>query len=170
MTGDTICKKWGFEPKEAPLAAWPSADQKFIIADECKEFAKTYISRHRTDLINTNIGYIFKQKASKSGESLITGQAKAESELQQVLHGLEALIIIGFDAWLPLTLDEKMRAIARELEHITWDSKSGKLKTETFTVEGFPSIMRIFGPENDAQIEFINSWEKFKTDNPSPKP
>lgn len=27
----------------------------------------------------------------------------------------------------------------------------------------------IFGPGNDAQIEFINSWEAFKRDNPSPK-
>jgi predicted metallopeptidase len=165
MTGDTICKKWAFEPKEAPLAAWPNADQKFLVADEVKEFARFYIARHRTDLINTNIGYIFKQKASKSGESTILGQAKTESELQQTLHGLEALILIGFDTWLLLTLDEKMRLVAHELEHITWDSKTGKLKTDTHPVEEFVSILRIFGPGNDAQVEFLAAWETFKKDN-----
>lgn len=167
MTGDTICKTWGFEPKEAPLAAWPNVEQKYLIADEVKEFARAYIAKYRHDLINTNIGYIFKQKASKSGEMTILGQAKTENELQQVLHGLEAIVLIGFDTWLTLTLDEKMRLTAHELEHLAWDSKSGKLKTDAHPVEEFPAIMRIFGPGNDAQIEFINSWEKFKSDFPS---
>lgn len=168
MTGDAMCTKYGFSFKEAPLGNWPSETTKFLMADEVKEIAKAIITKFRTDLVNINIGYIFKAKASKNGEFTTLGQAKTESELQQVLHGIEAIIIIGFDTWKDLSLDEKARLVYHELEHLGWDEKSGKLKTTPHLVEEFPSVIQAFGPGSDSQIAFINAWEKFKSDNPSP--
>jgi ribosome-binding ATPase YchF (GTP1/OBG family) len=168
MTGDRIAKKIGFEPKIQGLSKWPDENIKFLPDDEgeIKEIAKFLINKYRTDLQNVNIAYVFKQKASKSGDSVILGQAKIESDLQKALHSYDAVVIIGFDVWVELDLDQKLRLVLHELEHLIRDLESGKIKTQSHTVEEFPLVMQIFGPANDDQINFIQAWERFKNDNP----
>src|ERR1039458_8076956 len=105
-TGDTLAKKYGFEPKLPALANWPDETIKFLLADEVKELGKLIITKWRSDLQNIDIAYLFKQKASKSGDTVTMGTAKCENEKQKCLHGMEAVIEIGFDTWKDLELDQ----------------------------------------------------------------
>lgn len=164
-TGDKLAKRYGFTPKEAPLAEWPSELQKFVIAEEVKEVAQFVIKKWRTDLLNTNIAYVFKKKASKSGDVVTFGTAKVSNELQKVLHTFDAVIEIGHDTWVDLDLDQKMRLVDHELAHLGINLDGSKVVTNTHPVEEFPEIVKRWGPGNDAQIAFINAYQSFSNDN-----
>jgi len=160
---DEISRSYGLIPTETPLSNWPAETIKFLKGDEAreiKEMGEQLIQKYRKDLLPYKIAYIFKQKASKSNNSVILGQAKSESDMQKVLHGYEAVVIIGFDTWKELTIDGKYRLVYHELSHFEIDEK-GSLKTRTHAVEEFPEVIQLFGPGNDAQIDFINAYQKF---------
>ena len=163
-TGDVIMKRHGWKMTVPELGNWPEGS-KFILSDEVEEIAKQMIEAFRKDLTLFSIGYVFKQKASASNERIILGQVKAESELQKVLHGLDAVVIIGYDTWIKLEPDSKFALVFHELEHLIVDEKSGGLKTIDHTVENFASIIREFGPQSMAEVMFIEAYEKFKKDN-----
>ena len=160
-TGNALCVKYGFTPKISPLSNWPSEDVKFIEAEEVKEMAKFIIGRWRTDLQNVNIAYLFKSKASKSGSNVTFGSAKTESELQRVLHSFDGIIQIGYDTWKELELDQKVRLIDHELQHLIIDPEKGKLAIATHPVEEFPDIIQRWGPGKDADIQYINAYQSF---------
>ena len=169
-TGDALAKQYGFTPAEPALGAWPSDNQKFFEADEVKEMGKWIINKWRTDLRNISIAYVFKQKASKSGDNVTLGAAKTESDLNKVLHTYEAVIIIGFDTWVGMDLDQKLRLVDHELEHLAIDAEKGKLGTVPHPVEEFPSVIQRWGPGNDAQIQFINAYMGFTKNHASLAP
>jgi hypothetical protein len=164
-SGIEIATKIGFTPKEGTLENWPTTGEKFIVSDEIKEFATFLIRKYRTDLTHSNIGYVFKQKASRNGEEVTYGNAKAESDLQKTLHGLDAVIIIGWDEWCALDTDNKLRVMLHELEKLTFDDKTGKLKAQTPSVMQFPLVVQVFGPSSQAEIDFISAYQKFCRDN-----
>lgn len=163
-TGDAMAKVYGFAAKEPELAAWPDATVKFVEGPEIEEMAKFIINKWRPDLRNIEIAYIFKQKASKSGDNVTFGSAKAESDLQKVLHRYEAVIQIGYDTWIGLDLDQKLRLIDHELQHLGIDAEKGKLGIVTHPVEEFPDVVQRWGLGKDADVQFIAAYEKFKKD------
>lgn len=164
-TGNEIATRVGFTPKLATLDNWPTNGEKFIIGDEIKEYATFLIRKYRSDLVGKNIGYVFKEKASRNGDDVNYGTAKAESELQKVLHGLDAVIIIGWDEWCSQDIDNKLRIMLHEIEKLSFDDKSGKLKTINPTVMQFPLVVQVFGPSSNAEIDFISAYIKFTKDN-----
>lgn len=163
-TGDALAKVYGFTPTIVPLAAWPDATQKFIEAEEVAEMAKFIISKWRPDLRNIEIAYIFKQKASKSGENVTFGSAKTESDLQRVLHRYEAVVQIGFDTWIGMDVDQQLRLVDHELQHLGLDPEKGKLGIVNHPVEEFPEVVQRWGLGKDADVQFIAAYEKFKKD------
>jgi hypothetical protein len=163
-TGDTLAKRYGFEPTEVPLSNWPSDTVKFLPADEVKEMAKFLINKFRPELRNVDIGYLFKQKASKSGDMTVLGTANCESEKQKALHGLEAVVVIGFDTWKTLEVDGKLRLVFHELCHLGQDMEKNKIVTLNHPVEEFPEVVQYFGPGNDAQIALISAYQRFSRD------
>lgn len=166
-TGDALAKTYGFTQAIAPLAAWPDSTLKFIEAEEVEEMAKFIIGKFRTDLRNIEIAYVFKQKAGKSGDNVTFGSAKAENDLQKVLHRYEAVIQIGFDTWIGMDLDQQLRLIDHELAHLGLDPEKGKLGIVNHPVEEFPEIVQRWGLGKDADINFIAAYEKFKKDHSS---
>jgi len=166
-TGNKTCEKFGFELKSAPLGAWPSDDQKFILAEEVIEIGEQLIDRFRKDLAPYQIGYVFKQKAPKKDGEVVLGTAKTESELQKVLHGYDAIIQISYDTWEDASDDQKFRLVYHELEHLAVDSEKGKVFTIDHTVREFSSVIRIFGPGCSADVDFVASYKKFCEDNGS---
>jgi predicted metallopeptidase len=165
-TGDALSKRYGFTAKEVPLANWPSFDQKFLIAEEVAEIGHFIINKFKKDLNGINIGYVFKQKAGKKGvDGRILGQAKAESELQRTLHGLDALVIIGFDTWHEMNWDEKLRLVMHELCHIGRTPDGSNITTVDHEVEEFAEVMQHFGPGTDAQVNLISAYMSFSKSN-----
>jgi hypothetical protein len=164
-TGDELTKKYGFTPTIVPLATWPDEKQKFLIAEEVKEFGDFLIRTFRPDLRLVNIGYVFKQKASKSGDNVTLGAAKPQNELQKVLHNIDAVIEIGFDTWKDLTTDQKARLVDHELAHIGLNLDGSKIVSNPHPVEEFPEIVQRWGLGNDAQIDFIAAYNKFCENN-----
>jgi len=164
-TKDEICQKFGFTCTQVPIANWPSDDTKFLLADEVFEIAKQLIERFRPDLRSYTIGYVFKQKASKKGDGYTLGQAKVESDLQKTLHGYDATIIIGFDTWLELEIDQKFRLIHHELQHYEVDPEKDKLVIVDHVTKEFPATIEIFGPGDDSDVAFIRAYQKFQKDN-----
>lgn len=160
-TGDVLSKKYGFTPTAAVLGAWPNSYDKFVEADEVKEMAKFCISKWKPDLRNVNIAYVFKQKAGKSGENVTLGTAKTESDLNKVLHSYEAVIIIGFDTWIALDLDQQLRLCLHELYHLALDPEKDKLGTVPHQIEEFADVVEIFGPGNDSQVAMIQAYMSF---------
>jgi predicted metallopeptidase len=160
-TGDVLTKRYGFEHKEVPLANWPAATQKFLLADEVSEIGRFIITKFKKELSGINIGYVFKQKAGKKGEGRILGQAKAESELQRTLHGLDALILIGFDTWSQMNWDEKLRLVHHELCHIGFTPDGSDVSTIDHEVEEFSEVMQHWGPGTDAQVNLISAYQSF---------
>ena len=164
-SGIEIATKIGFTPKAATLENWPTTGEKFLLDDELKEIATFLIKKYRTDLTHSNIGYVFKQKAARNGELVTFGAAKAESDLQKTLHGLDAVVIIGWDEWCALDTDNKLRVMLHELEKLSFDDKSGKLKTINPLVMQFPLVVQVFGPSSQAEIDFISAYQRFCKDN-----
>lgn len=165
MTDNEISQRHQLFPTSVPLAAWPEhEDRKYLIADEVAEMGKQLIDKFREDLRNYKIGYVFKEKAGKSGDYLVLGQAKSQPELQKVLHGYDGIVLIGFDMWKDLTVDQKYRLVLHELEHFELDDRKGGLRVVGHPVEEFPNVIRIFGPGNDMQIAFIEAYQKFSND------
>jgi hypothetical protein len=164
-TGDHIVKRYGFHFEVPPMSNWPEDKPKFFIAEEVKEIGDQVIDKWRTDLQNMNIGYIFKPKAPRKDDVVTLGTAKAEPENEKVFHGIQAVVTIGFDMWLLLSLDQKVRLVYHELEHVGRDMESGEVKMQKHTVEEFASVIEKFGPEGDNQIALINAWEAFKNNN-----
>lgn len=165
VTGSEIANRLGFTPKAGTLENWPSTGEKFIVDDELREYANFLIKKYRTDLQHSNLQYVFKEKASRKGDEVTHGQAKAESDLQKVLHGFDAVIIIGHDEWMALDVDNKLRVMLFEIEKLAFDDKSGKLKTQNPTVMQFPLVVQIFGPSGQAEIDYISAYQRFCKDN-----
>jgi hypothetical protein len=163
-TGDEIAKRIGFTPKMSSLDNWPSTGETHILDEELKEMGTFLIKKYRTDLIGTNIGYVFKEKASRSGDNVNYGDSKSQPPLQKVLSGLDACIIIGWDEWNALDLDNRLRVMFHEIEKLTHDEKSGKLKVQAPTVQTFPSVIQIFGPSTQAEIAYISAYDRFSKD------
>jgi len=164
-TGDVIVKRHGFKMEVAPLSNWPSEDTKFIIAEEVEEIAKQLISKFRDDLKNINIGYVFKKKATKSGEFITMGEARSQNDLQKVLHGIDAIIVIGFDTWLALEPDQKFRLVFHELEHIGINFETGKVGLNSHLVEEFPNVVKYFGLGQTSHVDFIHAYNQFSEAN-----
>jgi len=163
-TGAEIATRIGFTPKEGTLDNWPMTGEKFIIDAELAEYGKFLIRKYRNDLLGSNIQYVFKQKASKQGELAIHGQAKTENDLQKILHGLDAVIIIGWDEWCALDVDNKLRVMLHELEKLQFDDKN-KLKSTNPSVMQFPLVMQVFGPSSQNEIDLISAYSRFCKDN-----
>ena len=168
VTGSEIATRIGFTPKMSSLANWPTSGEKFIQDEELKEMGNFLIRKYRTDLIGTNIGYILKEKASRNGESVNYGESKSQPPLQKVLSGIDACIIIGWDEWDSLDLDNRLRVMYQEIEKLTFDDKTGKLKVQQPTVQTFPSVIQIFGPSSTAEIAYISAYDRFCKDSGGP--
>lgn len=164
-TGNTVSLQQGLIPKVPALDNWPSAETKFLYAEEVEEMGKQLISRFRPDLSGLNIGYVFKDKASKTGENVVFGEAKPQSDLQKVLHEYDAIVLIGFDAWETLDIDGRYRLVYHELAHFQINPKSGKLSTVPHYVEEFPEVVRIFGLGKTADVDFIHAYQEFCKNN-----
>ena len=163
-TGDSIMKRYDWKMESSQLSNWPK-DTKFILSDEVKEIGQQIIKSLRSDLREFSIGYVFKEKASQNGERIVLGQVKCENALQKILHGLDAIVIIGFNTWHELKPDNKFALVTHELEHLAADEKSGRLKTIPHTVEEFPKVIEIFGPQQTNHVLFIHAFETFKQHN-----
>lgn len=163
MTKDAVILKNGFTFNVAPQANWPDPTIKFLEAPEIKDIARQLITKFRDDLQNVNIGYVFKQKASKAEGSPVPGEAKTQNDLQKTLHGLEAVIVIGYDNWCTLDPDDKFRVVLEELEKLVRD-EDGKITKAELSVQASPLVMKHFGPYNDAQIALINAYNAFTKD------
>ena len=164
-SGTEIASRIGFTPKESTLENWPTNGEKFIVDAELKEYAAFLIRKYRTDLSHSNIGYVFKQKASRSGDDINYGTAKAETDLQKTLHGLDAVVVIGWDEWCAQDVDNKLRIMLHEIEKLVFDDKSGKLKATNPLVMQFPLVVQVFGPSSQAEIDFISAYQRFCKDN-----
>lgn len=165
LTGTEISSKLGFSPKEATLENWPTTGEKFVVDLELREYASFLIRKYRTDLSHSNIEYVFKQKASRNGEEVVYGNAKTESDLQKTLHGFDAVVIVGWDEWCALDVDNKLRVMLHEIEKLTFDDKSGKIKTINPTVMQFPLVIQVFGPSSQNEVEFVAAYSRFCKDN-----
>jgi len=165
-TGDTIMQKYGWVMNEPQLEEW-SDSAKFLIAPEIKEIGTQVIKSFRTDLNGCNIGYVFKKKAPKTPNGVILGQIKAENELQKILHGYDAIVLIGYDTWVNLDDDGKFRLVMHELEHLVRDINTGRIGTISHDVEEFSSVIRIFGPNQTSHISFIEGYQRFSKEHGS---
>lgn len=153
-TGKEIATTLGFTPKSAILGNWPEAGEKYVQDEELKEYGKFLISKYRPDLTNIDIAYLFKESAKSN-------DVKKSNDLNKVLHGIEAVIVISWEDWKELDVDNKLRTLYIELEKIFWNDESGKIETQDPTVSSFPSVMRVFGPSSDAEIELISAYQEF---------
>lgn len=160
-TNDELIKKYGFDPKIEPLATWPDEKQKFLLAEEVKEYGDFIINTFRPDLRLVNIGYVFKQKASKSGDNITLGTAKPQNDLQRTLHNIDAVIEIAYDTWKDLTPDQKARLVDHELAHIGLNLDGSKITSIPHPVEEFPEVVQRWGLGNDAQVNFVAAYNKF---------
>jgi hypothetical protein len=162
MTNNEITKKNGFKLTEAPLSNWPEDKTiKYLEAPEVEEVAKQLIDRFREDLKHINIAYVFKKKLNKDGDSSI------ENDMRKVLHQYDVVITIGFSNWVTATDDHKFRTVLHELEKIVKDEEADKIIKISPSVAEFPKVMQVFGPSTDAEVAYINAWEKFKKENSS---
>lgn len=165
LTGTNVADKIGFKATASVLGNWP-ADTKFIKDDEeLEEMGNWLINKYRADLKSLTIKYVFKQKAGKNGDTPVVGATKADSDLQRVLYGTDATIIIGWDEWNTLDVDNKLRTLLYELEKLSWDDKTGKLKIRTPEVAQFPMIIKVFGPSSSSEIDFISAYQSWAKDN-----
>jgi len=166
-TGTSVINKYGWKIPENPLLEWEDEETKFQRSKELKEIGSQLIDTFRPDLKENevNIGWVFQQKAGKSASGTILGKAKKQGDLDRVLSGYDAVIIIGFDTWLGLDLDGKFRLIHHELEHIYYDSEKEKVALRDHTIQEFAETIAIFGVENSQQFEFILAQKRFEEQN-----
>lgn len=162
-TGTLIIDSFGFKMPKALLDNWPDDDIKYLeCGDEVGYIADQLISKFKSELSHINIAYLFKQKASKSGENLVLGTAGVTSQKVNALSkGVEAVIEIGFDQWTELSPDQKFRLVYHELCHLA-ENEKGKTVTVEHDITEFVEVMRAFGPATDAEVEYLAAYESWR--------
>lgn len=162
FTGEVIALRYGIQANVPELGNWPEGGEKFIEAEEAEDLAKQIIRIFREDLKNVRIGYTFKRKASKNGDSVVLGQAKTENDVSKVFSRKDAYIVLGFDVWQTLDLDGKCRLLHHELEHIGVDGETGAIKMVNHAVEEFPATVKIFGLGQTSHVDFVHAYQEFQ--------
>lgn len=159
-TGEKISTQLNLKFNEIPIEEFTS--DKFLIAPEVKEIGEQLISLLRKDLSGWNIAYVFKRTSTKSKDGVILGTAKKENDLSRVLHGFDGVVTIAFDTWVTMDKDQKARLVYHELMHFAPNTEKGVLEIQDHPIQEFPEVIKIFGPGDDKDISFIESYEHFK--------
>lgn len=164
-TGDVITTKLGIKFTEGEIGDFPHPGPKYIKAPEVQELGEQIISKFRPDLKNWQIGYLFKRTAAKSKTGEILGTANKENDKSKAYSEKDAYVTIAFDKWITMDKDQKARLVYHELLHLTPNQEKDILEIEDHPINEFPEVIAIFGPGQESDISFIESYERFKKDN-----
>lgn len=129
---------------------------KYTRATTVEPLSEQVIRAHHPHLINARIGYLFREKASKSKGRLVAGKAARFPERYQVFfdgEDFDFLIELAEDIWAKLDDEKRLALLDHELSHC-WgeeDEKTGKTKWSMIghDVEEFNAVARRHGPWTD---------------------
>ena len=115
------------------------------VSEEVIEMAQEIIEQYHPHLENAKVGFIFKDKAGKSGGRVVLGQASKVSEKQQAAGlDLDFLIWLAKDYWDTMTSHKRMALIDHELCHCEYDEIDGA-SIRGHDVEEFGDIIDRYG-------------------------
>jgi predicted metallopeptidase len=117
-------------------------------AESVADMAKELIRKHHSELVNTKIAYLFKNKPIKSrGREVIAFVSKC-SGIVKVLSEVDVVMIVSYPAYQPLSDKHKLAVIDHELTHLLVDEDSTgapKVKLLAHDVEEFSAIIERHG-------------------------
>jgi len=117
-------------------------------AESVAEISKGLIRKFHSDLVNTKIAYLYKNKPIKArGKEVIAFSSKC-SGIVKVLSEYDVIMIVSYPAFQQLTDDHKIAIIDHELTHLLVDEDSTgapKLRILAHDVEEFSSIIERHG-------------------------
>ena len=93
------------------------------------DMATAVIKQYRPELADTEIVYMFKEKAGKKGPKVVIATARKVSSKENVVHSFEGkadvtfVVEIGADAWQELSPDQRKAVLHHELCHCGFDDK-----------------------------------------------
>ena len=117
-------------------------------ADTVEDLAKNLIRKHHTELVNTKIAYLFKNKTIKAkGREVIAFVSKC-SGIVKALSDYDVVMIVSYPSFQNLTDAQKLAVIDHELTHLLVDEDSTgapKVRMIAHDVEEFSSIIERHG-------------------------
>jgi len=117
------------------------------------------------DLKNSKIDWLFKQKARRTSSGIVLGLAKKLGSLEQVLTGLDCVVIISHDTWLYLPIHSRYRLLHHELKHFRYDFEKDKIVLRNHTIQEFVETVAVFGTEGDEQHAFVKAANAYNQEN-----
>lgn len=123
--------------------------------DTVFDLGRQLIAKHRTQLAQSEIVYIFKEKAGTKGNKVVIATARKVSDKENVIHAWEGkpdidfIIEIGANVWNELDNEQKEAVIYHELNHcdVQTDDETGEQKNviRGHSIEEFSDVVEQFG-------------------------
>lgn len=127
-----------------PGGEWPE-DTKYRAAAQPKAIAGVLVEHIHKHLVNAEIGFLYREKITGRGDSVVLGKASAVSGKLHHYSKLDLLVEINWEAWGKLTPDQRVALMDHELEHFKRDDEKGTYYLVDHDVEEFSSIVRRWG-------------------------
>lgn len=117
-------------------------------AESVEEIAKKLIREHHTELVNTKIAYLYKNKPIKAkGREVIAFVSKC-SGIVKAISKVDVVMIVSYPAFQPLNDSHKLAVIDHELTHLLIEEDSTgapKVRMLAHDVEEFSAIIERHG-------------------------
>jgi predicted metallopeptidase len=133
-------KKSGKETQKIPIQYDP--------AEAVADISRGLIRKFHTDLINTKIAYLYKNKEIKSQGKMVIAFVTKCSGIVKVLSEYDAIMIVSYPTFQQLNEDQKIAIIDHALTHLFVDEDSTgapKLRILAHDVEEFSAIIERHG-------------------------
>lgn len=125
---------------------WPEGEKR-IEAKQVEAIADVLIQILHDDLVNARIAYLFREKSTTRGETVL-GHAKVASPDLKLLGEVDFVIDINFEAWGGLVPQARLALIDHELAHCArHENEAGETSWIILPhdVEEFSSIVKRWG-------------------------
>lgn len=136
------------KPKKSKGTKTEKVPVQYDRAESVEEIAKELIRKHHTELVNTKIAYLFKNRPIKAnGRDVIAFSSKC-SGIVKVLSEIDVVVIISYPSFQQLDERQKLAVIDHELTHLFVEEDSTgapKLRKLAHDVEEFSVIIERYG-------------------------
>lgn len=133
-------------------AEWEEADQYLL------SMAEELIEEHHAHLKHANVGFLYRDKAAKSGETFVYGKARKVADKDKVFMEFDFIIWIAKEEFERLENDRQRALVDHELCHCA--GFPGGWKMRHHDVEEFVDIVIRHGLWNPALKQIARSGQQ----------
>lgn len=136
------------KPKKNSGKKTESVPVQYDRAESVEEIAKKLIREHHTELVNTKIAYLYKNRPIKARGREVIAFVSTCSGIVKAISEVDVVMIVSYPAFQPLSDSHKLAVIDHELTHLLIEEDSAgapKVRMLAHDVEEFSAIIERHG-------------------------